>query len=225
MVRHLLLVAVLITLHLFGPAALAGDTVINVASPEKLLEVLRSVQGGETIRLAKGDYGKVVLQKTTGALARLRSPVIITSEDVATPARFSSISMTGVTNLTFKNLVFDYVSTVGASQSASPFKAMSSANITFDSVIFDGDLAKGVNPIEDGYGTGRGLVVRKSKNITLQNCQFRNWYRAAAFGETNGLQVLNNEVTAVSSDGFDFAQVEDVVISPCRYDTILDCWN
>jgi Right handed beta helix region len=196
-----------------APSVYSAGVIIEIATAKDLIDALRNATGGETLRLAAGDYGKLRLVGKDGSLPNYSSPVTITSADPKQKAVFRSVSLTKASNLKFIDLDFDYVADYAASQSASPFKLMESSNITFQNVVFDGDFAKGISLLEDGYATGRGLIVRKSENITVQGSLFRNWYRASAFGSVKGLQLLNNEVVGSSSDGFDFAKVENVLIS------------
>ena len=51
-----------------------------------------------------------------------------------------------------------------------------------------------------------------STNITIRNNTFFNWHRAAVFSGVGRLKLLNNEVSSVRSDGFNFANVNDVLI-------------
>ena len=207
--RMLMLIVVTVFLQSVAHGSEPTPDIIDISTPPELLQVLAKAKGGETLRLAPGQYGELRLRENVGPFT---SPVTIVSADANRRAVFNAVNLQGVSNLNFVDLTFDYVAKYAASLSGSPFKVMASANITFQNVVFDGDLAKGVNAVEDGYGTGRGLILGNSNSITVQNCLFRNWHRAAAFGTTRNLKLLGNEVVSSSSDGFNFTQVQDVLI-------------
>ena len=83
--------------------------VFSVSTADELRSALNSAQGGDTIELAGGDYGKLDLQtsQTFGVKAIYDSPVTITSSDPNNPASFSGMDLRQVQNLTFDSVVFD----------------------------------------------------------------------------------------------------------------------
>ena len=188
--------------------------IFSVSNSEELMNALASASGGDTIELAGGDYGdlKLVDGKTTFDV-NFDAPVTIRSVDAEPSASFSSINLYGVSNLTFENVTFDYEFDVGDSILHKPFQVWGeSANITFKDSIFDGDLANGLSEIDDGYGYAIGLTVRDSSDIAVENSEFFNWYKGAAFGQVDNLLVSGNELHSLRSDGFNFVEVKSVVI-------------
>ena len=61
-------------------------------------------------------------------------------------------------------------------------------------------------------GSATAWQVSDATNITIANNEFFNWYRAAVFSNVDDLNVTNNDVHSIRSDGFDFIEVNDVLI-------------
>lgn len=184
---------------------------ILVSNAAELRDALRNATGGETILLASGDYGKLWLYGPRDTFAKFSSNVTIKSADAGSLASFSSIDLREVKNLTFDRVIFDYRADLGAPAYVKPFSITSSQNISIENSIFDGDLASGTEH-GDGFGTGFGLNVSNSSNITLKKSEFFDWHRAAVFGSVDKLNISENEIYHIRSDGFDFADVKDVLI-------------
>ena len=116
-------------------------------------------------------------------------------------------------NLTFDSVKFDYVSTAGAPTHVQAVQINGgSHNITISNSVFDGDLGHGGIAADNGYGTGIGLHVSFSTDITLTNNEFFNWYRAGVFIEVDNLDIKTNDVHSIRSDGFDLVEVNNVLI-------------
>ena len=188
-------------------------TVITVSNAAELLSALQGAKGGETILLKTGNYGALSLIDQKTLFNDFASQVTIKSADPANPAVISSLNLTGVDNLTFNGIKFDYVAVAGAPTWSSPFSVTGCTNVTITNSLFDGDIAKGLNNANDGFGTGIGLKVANSTGINVINNEFVNWYRGATFGLTSNLTVSGNDLHHMASDGFDFADVDNVVIS------------
>lgn len=150
--------------------------------------------------------------------------VTITSKDSNNPAKFTSMTLSGVQNLTIDNVIFDYTYASTDLVWIAPFALGNGTgqlkNITIRNSGFDGDEASGTgNAAEDGFGFAKGLAVdgrsstgARATGIVIENNTFHRWHRAALFGSVDGLTVRNNEVYDVRSDGFDFAAVQNTVI-------------
>jgi Right handed beta helix region len=184
-----------------------------IRTSAELMAALSSATAGMTILLAPGDYGTLKLNNPYGQpWAQFAGEVTIKSAEADHPAIFDSVQLYGVKNLTFDAVKFDYVSAAGASFEATPFFIKSSSDITIKNSVFDGDLLHGVSTTLDGLATGSGVLARQSTRITIEHNDFSKWYRAAAFGETSSLIVKDNNVHDISSDGFDFADVDNALI-------------
>ncbi|MFW6028021.1 MAG: right-handed parallel beta-helix repeat-containing protein, partial [bacterium] len=189
------------------------ENTITVSSATELMDALASAQGGETILLEAGSYGELDLYDARDAFVKFASEVTIKSADPDNLASFDRMSLSGVENLTFDTINFDYDAAPGTAEHDKPFMVRDSDSVTIRNSIFDGDLAEDVSETADGFGTGHGLTVTDgSTNITVENNEFYHWLRAAVYSETDNLTVAGNDVHSVRSDGFDFSDVNNVLI-------------
>lgn len=180
---------------------------VTVSTLAELKSTLAAAKGGETILLESGNYDKLVLSSID-----FPANVTIASADPGNPAVFSGLTLTKVGNLIFDGVVFDYTYQPGQSYSTAPFDLRSSHDVTIRNSVFDGDLTYGTGTFDDGYGNGYGLGVRSSQNITIENNEFFDFGRGIVLSKSSDLTVSGNDLHRMSSDGMDFAQVQNVLI-------------
>lgn len=185
---------------------------VTVSSLSGLYSALASAKGGETIKLAPGDYGDMFLGGKSKFDITFPSNVTITSADPNNPAVFSGLDVRGAANLTFDGVVFDYSFAKGDTLWERPFSVSGSQDITIRNCTFDGDAAKGVSEVDDGYGTGIGLSVRGCSDVRLEGNEIYNFYRGIVTSESDGIIVKGNDLHSMRMDGLNFAEVTDVVI-------------
>ena len=188
--------------------------IFSVSNSEDLRSALVSAEGGDTIKLAGGDYGQLDLLtfKTFGVKAIYDSPVTITSADPDDRASFSGMDLREVKNLTFDNVEFDSDYT-GGSVWVSPFKVKDSEGITIRNSLFEGELASGTgDPDTDGFATGKGLRVGGSSDVVIENNEFSTWHRGLIISGSTDVRVTGNDVHSMRSDGMNFIQVEKTLI-------------
>lgn len=186
--------------------------IFSVTNSEELMQALASANGGDTIELTGGDYGHLELWDGRLDFIKYDAPVTITSADPSARASFSEIGLHGASNITFDNIILDYNFSDGDPLNIKAFEITNSSNISVVNSTFDGDLVSGTSTPNDGFGAGFGLSVRDSSGVFIENNEFYNWHRAGVFGQTTNVIVSGNEVYEVSSDGFDFAAVNGVLI-------------
>ena len=97
------------------------NTTITVTSTAGLYDALSKATGGETIKLAAGNYGDFNLSAKSGFDITFASNVTITSADPAHAASFSGMDLRGVANLTLDKVVFDYKFAAGDKIYERPF--------------------------------------------------------------------------------------------------------
>ena len=185
---------------------------IPLANPEALQEALERVEGGDRLLLAPGSYGTLVIGKASTFERRFPGEVTIASADASNPAVFDGFNLTGVSNLTMDGLVFDYTFFPKHEKRHRPFEVSYAENISIENSIFEGDDAAGKNELSDGFGYGYGLSVQKSSDVTIRNNIFRGFQRGIVFRIVETLNVLDNEITDMSGDGMNYAQVQNVRI-------------
>ena len=176
------------------------STTITVTSAAELNQALSQASGGETILLAAGNYGKLVINNSQFA-----SNVTIKSADPNAMASFSETYVSNSSNVTFEEIKFDYTYASGDRDHHSPFQINYSSNITIDNSVFDGDLASGT-------GIGRGLVVRGSTNVDVVNTEFHSWWKALSAAQSTNLDFIGNNIHTIRSDGISLGEVQNVLI-------------
>jgi Right handed beta helix region/PKD domain/Concanavalin A-like lectin/glucanases superfamily len=188
------------------------NSTINVSNATQLLNAMTHATGGEKIVLQSGDYGNLTLTAGRDIFAHFSSAITITSADPGHPAVFAGMNISGLSNVTFDHVKFDYKATTGALGSVAPFKINNCSNVTISNSEFDGDKASGRGPLSDGYGTGHGLTITGGSNIALTNNEIHDFSRGVIVSKVNGVTVSGNDLHGMSSDGLDFAQVTNVTI-------------
>jgi hypothetical protein len=196
--------------NLITPIGIASAKDHEVASAAALQSALETVQGGDKIILAAGNYGDLIIGNQ-GAF-RFSSPVEIIAGDLAHKPVFTHLEILNASNLKLNGLVVDYSFSPDDPPQFEAAKISSSEQISIVNCVFDGDTASGTGTFADGYATAIGLRVRKSKSVLLERNMFRQWLRGATFREVEDLTVTGNEVTEIRSDGLDFAQVSNALI-------------
>ena len=179
---------------------------ISVTNTSELNTAMAQAKAGDTILLASGNYGAFSSGNDYS------SAVTIKSANAGAPASFSSVALNSATGITFDSITFDYRFKAGDPLHTDPFTVSGSSNIVFRNSNFDGDVASGMNSIDNGYAVGRGLLITTSNGVTVENSVFKTWMRGIVVGESSNVNILKNEVTGIRSDGMDFAQVQNVRI-------------
>ena len=192
------------------------NTTVTVSSTAALYAALANAQGGETIKLAAGNYGDFNLSAKSGFDITFASNVTITSADPAHAASFIGIDLRGVTNLTLDGLRFDYTFAKGDPIYERPFTVTGGQNIAILNSTFDGDVAKGVSTAANGYGYAIGLSVRGVTNATVEGNEFSNFHRGLVVNDSKQVVVVGNDVHSMRMDGMNFSDVQGAVIEGNR---------
>ena len=179
---------------------------ISVSNVSGLTAAMAQAKAGDTILLASGNYGAFATGNDYA------STVTIKSADAGSPATFSSVSLNGATGITFDTINFDYKYSAGDPTHVTPFSVRDSANIAFKNSVFDGDVASGLDAISNGYAVGRGLAISGSNGVTVENCEMKTWLRGMVVGSSDNINIVDNNIHSIRSDGMDFAQVTKVLI-------------
>jgi hypothetical protein len=169
-------------------------TTISVSDQAQFLAALGNAQAGDTIELAAGNYGTLSLDgsKYVTKYLKYTGEVTITSASATDKAVIEGLSLNAASNITFKNVVFDYAS--ATSTGGTPFLVNSSKYITFDGVTFDGE-------IKDGYGSGTGIKITQGNDIVIENSVFTDYRKGIEAWAVKGLTIENNSEQNISYDG------------------------
>lgn len=171
--------------------------------------VIRNVKSSTTYILEKGFSGSVQVLNSGGE----DSQISIKSENFVFPSKISSLVVNGSENVIFEQIVFDYVFDEDDKIYYRPFRVMSSSKIHIIDSVFDGDLARNLSDVDDGYGYAVGLSVRDSNNINISRTSFLDFHRGAVFSRSSDIVFHANRLARIRMDGLNFAQVSDVQIT------------
>src|SRR5262249_13971181 len=137
---------------------------IQASSVSELMSALATATGGETILLKAGNYGNLSLDNVHNPFVNnYVSRIMIKSANPDDLAVFTSVQLTGVKNVTFDSVRFDYSAAAGAPDWTRPFAVDSCSGITVANSVFDGDLDYTYSTA--GTGAGTGLFVSNSQNV------------------------------------------------------------
>ena len=176
------------------------ETIIYVSTSTELMTALGTATGGETIYLRSGDYGDVNLSNL-----HFTSMVTIASEDPL-GATFTGMVIHSSDNLRFDNIEVENILTPDEPDWTIAVKIDNSSNIEIINSDLHGSIDGNYN--NDGYI----LNITSSSNIVLSNNSLHDAYRAAVIYSSDGVQILNNDVFDIRSDGFDFVGVVNLDI-------------
>ncbi|MEI4473701.1 right-handed parallel beta-helix repeat-containing protein [Frigidibacter sp. MR17.24] len=184
----------------------AADTV-DVADAAALQRFLKDPGrlGGKILLLAPGNYG---------ALAESGlSSLTLRSADPRNPAVFSEVSLRDARDVTFENITVKYDFADGDKAHTVAFSIAGGERIILRGMTLTGDLARSVDPSDDGYPTGFGLRVRGAKGVTVEDSRISMFFRAALFGDSDDVVFRRNDVHDIRMDGLNFAAIQGVEIA------------
>lgn len=191
------------------PSVALAQSTLTVSGPSELEAALQQAGAGTVFLLAAGDFGSVRLEGMGGASGQ---PWVIRSADRANPARISGLRLDGAHDIEFEDLIFDYRFQTGHPSSLRPFRITNSTHITIRNAVFDGDVAQGVTPETDGFGTAHGLNIGGCAYVTIEGCEFHTFLRGIVVGGCTDLVIRGNNLHSLRSDGMDFVHVERTLI-------------
>lgn len=181
-------------------AACAAD--IPVATPSQLQAAISKAKGGDTIQLAAGDYGTLVIRDTQFA-----STVTIESADPAHRARFTNMVLYSPKNLAFSRIEVSYMPKPGEPTYLYMVRVNGGANIAFDDIfvhgVIDGDVTTDMN----------GLVAIDVDGMTVSNSRFLEVNAGIKFQRVRNGSIRSNDIGMIGSDAIEIPAADNVVIS------------
>ncbi|MCG7630507.1 PKD domain-containing protein [Epibacterium sp. MM17-32] len=211
------------------------ETTITVSSAEELTNALNYATGGETILLEPGDYGDLDISPKSldNSHGVYDSTVTIRSANPDDAAVFSSVGIAGGQNIHFADLEFELTPTEETTTTTRLFNVRNwspdgrdASNITVENSKFTGQPVPeelGGDPLDHedvaahggnvaGMSTGIAFSARGAENVTFVGNEIDGFFRGAVFTQIDNLDVSNNYVHDLRSDGFDFVEVTNVLI-------------
>lgn len=179
---------------------------ISVSNQSQFLSALQTAKAGDSIKMAAGNYGTISLDGTKASSKYLKysDEVTIVSASSTNKAVINGLTLNGVTNMTFKNVAFDFVSDTTAN--GIPVNVNSSKSVTFTGSVFDGE-------IQGGYGSGTGIKLSQGSDILIENSTFTNYRKGIEAWAVNGLDIKNNKIQGISYDGVVTGHVQNMKIT------------
>jgi hypothetical protein len=198
--------ALLAGLVWLDPAIAAADKETGgiselIGSPRELAAALRSGTPRRLL-LAPGEYGEIELGKAS-------SNFRIGAADPASPPRLSRITIADARELTLENLIVEPKEAPRLSHQY-VLGILRSSSIRLTGLKVNGAKAPPSAEL-------RGILVEDSSNVRIADSSFTACHRAVLAYRSKGLTLEHNDIANMSSDGFNFAEVEDVSILQNRF--------
>ena len=186
---------------------------IEVKEPSALVATLLAAKAGDKLILPPGIYGELNLDGAKDGRLVFPNPVSIVGLDKSNPPAFKKISLRSVSNLVFSGIAVRHPWHEGDPLELRAFSIDKSSNVTLEDSVLQGDVISGGGNEVDGFASGSAIGVADSDHIKIVGNKIFTWHRGGIFGVTNDLEVSNNELYDLSSDGLDFAEITNAVIA------------
>jgi hypothetical protein len=195
-----LLLAALIALAWLSSPGLAAP----LTDAAGLDAAMKAAQGGETIMLAAGDYGRFAFSAKIFA-----RPVTIASADPARPARFAGIKLVDAGNLRFADL------DIGRERGGEPDYGRIVDIAGGSDIAFAGGSIHGSrdgDPGNDMYG----LVATGTARLSATGVRFEELVRGVLVEKSAGLTIQRSDFDLIRSDAINIPACSDVLIAENR---------
>ena len=180
-------------------------TTFNVANATQFNAAIKNAVGGDTISMAAGNYGNLMIAGRSFA-----SPVTIVSASSTSLAHMDRLAIDGVTNLVVRRV--DIGSAPISGEIARYVAQVSnSRNITLDTVHIHGKI--------DGDPTSdrSGLSVRWSDTVKVINSNFDDLLRGAWAQRSKNVQFVGNSFKNIRMDGLAASAVTNILIDGNKF--------
>tara|TARA_R110002051_G_scaffold146786_2_gene219570 strand:+ start:49234 stop:50490 length:1257 start_codon:yes stop_codon:yes gene_type:complete len=183
--------------------------VVVVAGPQELSGALRAARTSEvstTLQLQPGVYPPFNLKNVT-------APLRLEAANPDEPPRLTGLIVTASADVSFANIVFDFVYDAGKSKMwTSAFQFENTKRLVFDRVVVDGDLMTGSGTDGDGYPAGRGLSFKRTQNVTITDSEISGFWVGLSVMESSNFTLTNTQLYGMRKDILILTQVQDVTI-------------
>lgn len=179
----------------------------HIADDAALQAALAEGVTGDTLVLAPGRYGPIVLRGDQGS-----APAVIRSADPANPAEITGLLARRFENLRLENLSLRYRFDPEDEIWFRPFDFRSCTGLQIISTRIEGDEAHGRDALSNGLPHAFGLAVTACRDVVIEGVHISRFFRGLVVAETSEIIVRRNELTALRMDGMNFSQVRNVVI-------------
>lgn len=172
--------------------------IITVSSSAQLVSTLKSAAGGDVIKLAAGDYGKISLSGLHFA-----SDVTVTSADPAQAAVLAGLKVTNSSGLKFDTIEF----ALNPADKYFPITVSGSSDVHFSALNVHG-LIDGDSSIE-----AMAMMIRGSSNVGVTGSRFEELHHAVNFLDSDHVTISGNSFETIRSDGVRGGGTSDLIIT------------
>lgn len=173
---------------------------VRVSNGVQLAAAIKNARGGETIQLAAGRYGDVVIDQRNFA-----RPVTIGAAEAAA-ATIETLQVRGSRNIAFRDIAMGRARRPGEPDWMTLHRVSDSQAISFTGVTVHG--SDDDNPSNDGYG----VTVTNSQDVTFAKSVFRDLWKALMLVGSTRVEVSGSRFVTLREDGINAAGCEDLVI-------------
>lgn len=205
---------VAISCMIFAMSAIAQtvveQTVVEISDVAALSKALHRAVPGTVLELESGTYGSLVIRNLHGTEAS--RIVVRPAKGADVKVLFSRLNIRDSAYITLDGLIFDYTFVAGDKLNLRPFQINNSRGVRITNNLFDGDVARGVSAVANGFGAAFGLAVRGSVDVVIEANEIRGFFRGFLAAQSADLVVRGNDIHSIRMDGMNFAQVQKVRI-------------
>jgi Ca2+-binding RTX toxin-like protein len=179
---------------------------IDVSNATQLTAALSAAKGGDTIRLAGGNYGDVNISGKSYA-----SDVTIMSKDPANSATFNTLVVKNSSNIDFTGIDVNFTPTTSTLSFTSAVMVDSSKGIEFTGgEIHGGPSVNGVSALATigdatgnvlGKAVGRGMTIQNSTDVRVEKVDIAMFDRGVVLANNNGVVITHNEIHDLRRSG------------------------
>jgi hypothetical protein len=196
-------------------------TTVTVTSAAELTAALALAAGGDTIRLAAGQYGDLTISKKTYA-----SDLTIASADASHPAEFNSILVTGSSGVRFEGLNVNLLPSPLTTTFSAVVRIVSSSQVTFTGGHVQARLATTGVPQTSttldstgnviGLPTARGFSIESSGSVLVQGVEITQVFKGIVLSGVQNVAIRGNNIHDFRTSAIVAGDADHVVIDGNR---------
>ena len=190
---------------------------ILVNDRAQLASALQAAHAGDTISLAGGNYGDVLIKNKAFA-----SDVTITSQNATSPATLHSLTILGSSHIHVDDVNVNFVPTATTVSFSTAVLITGSTSITLShGAITGGNAINGVAQTAGrldstgnvrGLPTGDGVSIQKSSGVTVDHMNISHLNAGLGMGSSDHITITNNDIHDLRRTAIAGGSVSDVTI-------------
>jgi len=183
---------------------------ITVSNSAELMEAYQELKAGSGGTILLSDTATYDL-RSFDSLNEIDSAVTIRSADSDNPATINSIRLTGAENLTIEDV---HIHMDGDPNSFDDIalRISSSTDIVIRDSVMTSDASAPLGTVDTPDAAAQLALVRNSTDITFEGNNISGFNHGLAFMDSHGINISNNEMSAMQGDGIRIAGVNGLLI-------------